>query len=324
MNNFECYSDQTVLVTGGLGAIGSRLAYRLSEVGAKVLIIDDLSSGFLLNKPDDATLIQGDLGDSNVIKEAFEYNPETIFHFAAFFANQNSVENPLDDLYTNGHATLKLFDKCASYPSVSEVVYASSSCVYSDQCDLPYSEEDKFFPSCNTPYEITKCLGEQYCKYYNGRNSTNFTSGRIFNSYGPGEMPGEYRNVIPNFIYRALRGEKLPITGTGEETRDFTFIDDVIRGFLLIGSQDTSHHVYNLATGSETRIDDLAQTINEVTDNSSGVEYYDRREWDETDRRHGDISRAKQDLGYQPTVELEEGLSRTVEWFVDNWETIHE
>ena len=317
------YAGKTVLVTGGAGAIGSCLTNKLMECGASVVILDDFSSGYEFNIPSEIEIVRGDISSRAVVAEALDYEPSHVFHLAAFFANQNSVDHPHADLETNGHGTISLLQECAQSSSVERIVYASSSCVYDESEELPYTESESVQITFNTPYEITKTLGEAYCNYFQTTTNLDVVRARVFNSYGPGEVPGEYRNVIPNFVYFAMQDEPLPITGSGKETRDFTYVDDVVRGLLRLGSpRSVSGEVYNLATGKETTIDELARIINDRTNNEAGVEYKSRREWDETDRRRGSIQKSSEAFGFEPRVRLESGIDKTASWFENNWESI--
>lgn len=177
--------------------------------------------------------------------------------------------------------------------------------------------------SLTTPYQITKMLGELYCNFFHHHYGLPVVKARFFNSYGPGEIPGQYRNVIPNFIYWALRGLPLPITGTGDETRDFTYVDDLIDGVLrLTVSERAVGREYNLSGDQEIRIRDLAGMVNQLVGNKAGISYLPRRKWDTKSRLKASIQRAQQELGYEPKTSFEDGLSRTVQWFKDNWELI--
>ena len=175
----------------------------------------------------------------------------------------------------------------------------------------------------STPYQITKMTGEMYCNLFHDHYKLPVVKARFFNSYGPGEVPGQYRNVIPNFIYWALLGEPLTITGTGDETRDFAYIDDLIDGLLRAGYFDAAIGAeFNLAGGRETKIADLASMVNDATGNTSGIRFVKRRKWDTRSRRLASIERAKNLIGYQPCKEFGEGLAETVSWFRDRWENI--
>ena len=175
----------------------------------------------------------------------------------------------------------------------------------------------------STPYQVTKMLGELYCNFFHHHYDLQVVKPRFFNSYGPGEVPGQYRNVIPNFIYWAMKGLSLPITGTGEETRDFTYVGDLVDGLLRAGYLKTAiGQEFNLASGRETKIIDLANMVNEATGNKAGVDFASRRKWDTKSRLLASIDRARELIGYEPKTPFEEGLKGTIQWFHDNWDKI--
>ncbi|HEU4877846.1 MAG TPA: NAD-dependent epimerase/dehydratase family protein [Gemmatimonadaceae bacterium] len=307
-----------VVVTGGAGAIGSRVVRRLLADGAEqVVVVDDLSSGYewLLPRDPRVRLIRGDVCDLSTLNLGVKES--VVFHLAAFFANQNSVDHPADDLHTNGLGTLNVL-RWAADNNARRVVYASAGCsIAGHGIDAPIREEMPVSLHLDTPYQITKALGEFYCNYFLSQVSS--VRCRFFNSYGPGEVPGNYRNVIPNFIWRALHGEPLFITGTGEETRDFIFVDDLVNGLLRCAYTPQAHgEAINLGTGVQTRIIDLAMTIRELCNSRSDIRYVARRAWDHSVRRQADIGKAQTLLGLSPNVGLREGLERTVQWFHEN------
>ena len=320
----EYYRNKVVLVTGGAGAIGSNLSRALAELGAKVIILDDLSSSEVWNVPSlpEVLFVEGDILDEVKLKRVFFERPRIVFHLAAFFANQNSVDHPERDLMVNGMGTLRLLEY-SLLAGVERFVYASSGCsIYGSESPLPLREE---FMSMHlsTPYQITKMLGELYCNFFFNHYGLKVVKPRFFNSYGPGEVPGEYRNVIPNFIYWAMKGLPLPITGSGEETRDFTYVGDIVDGLLRAGAMESAiGKEFNLASGKETRIIDLANMINQATGNRAGISFAQRRKWDTKSRLLASIERAKELIGYEPQVPFEEGLKHTIEWFRKNWEKI--
>ncbi len=299
------------LVTGGAGAIGGNVSRELIKRGFRVVVLDNLSSGFKGNIPK-CRFINGDICDNKVLKKAFGYSPDVVFHLAANFANQNSVDHPEKDLRTNGLGTLRLLR--FSRKNNCRFVYASSSCVYGNR---PGSlREEHVSASLDTPYAFSKLLGEQYVNFFHANFGMWTSIVRYFNSYGPGEYPGRYRNVIPNFISIALKGKALPITGTGDETRDFTYVQDVVEGTLLSAEKESANgKTFNLGSGKETKIKVLAAKINEITGNNAGVEFVKRREWDHISRRLAYIGKSKKILGYNPKVGLDKGLKSTVEWF---------
>jgi nucleoside-diphosphate-sugar epimerase len=166
-------------------------------------------------------------------------------------------------------------------------------------------------------------LGELYCNFIHNHYGLKVVKPRLFNSYGPGEVPGQYRNVIPNFIYLAMKGKPLPITGTGEETRDFTYVGDIVDGLLRAGSLEKAvGQEFNLASGEETRIIDLANMTNKAVGNTAGIQTAQRRKWDTKSRLLASIDRASQLIGYKPETSFEVGLENTIGWFRDNWDKI--
>lgn len=323
----KAYKGKKVLVTGGAGAIGSNLTRALAETGAeKVFVLDDLSSAERWNVPSlpNVLFVEGDILDEIKLKRIFFEEPEYIFHLAAFFANQNSVDHPEKDLMINGMGTLRLLEYATiAKAKVKRFVYASSGCsIYGSSAPLPLKEE---FMSLHlsSPYQITKMLGELYCNFFHHHHDLPVVKARFFNSYGPGEIPGQYRNVIPNFIYWALKKKPLPITGTGDETRDFTYVSDIVDGLLKAGIADNViGEEFNLASEVETKIKDLAEMINSLTGSSSGINFLERRKWDTKSRLLASVDKARRLIGYEPKTGFEDGLKNTINWFEENWESI--
>ena len=326
MNYKEHYNGKTVLVTGGAGAIGSRLTRSLVNLGATVIVLDDLSSGYEWNLPNDAgnlLFVKGDVTNDIDLKRVFSEKPDMVFHFAAFFANQNSIDYPEKDLRTNGFGILKLLEYSAIYGQLERFVYASSGCsIYGDSTNFPLKEDD-ISTHLSTPYQVTKMLGELYCNYFFKQYDVKVVKTRFFNSFGPGEVPGQYRNVIPNFIYWAMKGLSLPITGTGEETRDFTYVGDIVDGLLRAGYLEGAiGEEFNFASGTETKIIDLAKMVNEHTGNKAPIKFTERRKWDTKPRLLGSYEKAKKHIGFEPKTSFEQGLKNTIEWFRENWDNI--
>ena len=323
----EYYHGKIILITGGAGLIGSNLARHLADLGAGlVIILDDLSAGYEWNIPRRGNIlfIKGSVTDETVLKRVFHENPVVVYHLAAFFANQNSVDYPERDLQVNGLGTLRVL-QYATLARVRRLVYASSGCsIYGSQAPLPLREE---FVSLHltTPYQITKMLGELYCNFFHHHYGLPVVKTRLFNVYGPGEVPGQYRNVIPNFIYWALNGMPLPIAGLPDATRDFTYVDDIVDGLLRAGYYEQCiGREMNLASGREVRIIELAELVNRLTGNSAGVTLVPRRRWDTKARVWASIERARELIGYEPSTSFECGLERTLKWFRSNWARIEE
>ena len=302
-----------ILVTGGAGAIGSHLVLSLIASGHEVTVLDDLSSGYKDLIPKTIDFLYGSITDDAILEAAFDRRPDVVFHLAALFANQQSVDRPQLDLGVNGLGTLKLLEKCEKF-KVARFIYTSSSCVYGHQ-EKNLHEEDKL-QDLDTPYAATKLLGEHYAKIWSQKKEFSVKVVRIFNSYGPNEFPGKYRNVIPNFIEKALRGESLTILGEGTETRDFTYVSDVVNGLLLASTiTDDDFGIYNIGSGIGTKILDLANQINVITGNQAPLTFAPRRNWDHILHRGSDISLAKEKLNFSPTVSLSDGLKQTFDWF---------
>ena len=320
------YSGKKILVTGGAGMIGSNLIKILLKAEPeRIIVIDDLSASFEWNLPKDPKVyfIHGSILDEEKMKRAFSFRPQYVFHLAAHFANQNSVDHPETDLLVNVLGTLRTL-QYAQLVGVERFVFASSGCsVYGSNAPLPFKEEYRVSLHLDTPYQINKLVGELYCNYFHDYYGLPVAITRAFNVYGPGEVPGKYRNVIPNFIWWAMHGQPLPITGTGEETRDFAFVEDVVDGTLRMGViKEAIGEAINLASGTETKIIDLAKMINEITGNKAGIISKPRRDWDRAVRRRASIEKARRILGYEPKTDIKTGLKKTYEWIVSNREEI--
>lgn len=316
------YEGKTVLITGGAGAIGSNLTRAVAELKARtVIVFDDLSAAYEWNIPSlpNVLFVKGSVTDEAALKRVFAVKPDIVYHLAAFFANQNSVDYPQRDLAINGLGTLLVY-QYAQMCGAGRVVYASSGCsIYGSQAPLPL-KEDFMSMHLTTPYQITKMLGELYANFFNHHYGLPIVKTRFFNSYGPGEVPGQYRNVIPNFIFRALSGLPLPFTGSGEETRDFTYVLDIVNALLRAGfCEHAVGQEMNIASGREVKILWLAERINELTGNKAGILRAERRVWDTKKRLLACIDRAKDLLGYEPKMDFEDGLAKTIQWFRDHW-----
>lgn len=321
----ETFNNKTILVTGGAGAIGTNLVKALNKLGTKkVIIIDDFSSSYPWNIATDpkVSLIQGSILDEEKLRWAFKEKPQIVYHLAAHFANQNSVDNPETDLMVNGMGTLKVLEH-AHLVGVDRFIYASSGCgIYGADSKMPF-EEHNVSMKLYTPYQVTKMLGELYTNYYYNLYHLPIVNARFFNSYGPGEVPGKYRNVIPNFFYWSINKKALPITGTGDETRDFTYVGDIVNGLLAMAHfEEAIGEAFNLATGREIRIADLAEWINEITGNNAGIEFKKRRDWDKKNRLLASIEKAKRVLGYSSNMDFKKGLLNVNSWFTENWQNI--
>ncbi|MDO5851541.1 MAG: NAD-dependent epimerase/dehydratase family protein [Methanobacteriaceae archaeon] len=326
MSNAEnTYKDSVVLVTGGSGCVGSNLVHKIAKYDPKkIIILDNLSSSYKWNTPQEDCIefIQGDICDDQILKRVFKEEPDFIFHLAAHFANQNSVDNPEKDLKVNGLGILKVLEY-AQLTNVERFVYSSSGCgVYGLDSKMPFKEDDISI-KLHTPYQVTKLLGELYTNYFHNLYDMNIVNARFFNVFGPGEVPGKYRNVIPNFMYWAMNKQPLPITGDGTETRDWTYIEDILQGLTRMGYvKKAVGESINLGSGKDHQVIDMANTINDLCSNEAGIKFTQRRNWDAKTKLLSSVDKAEKILNYKPQHTFHEGLENTHQWFVDNWKQI--
>ncbi len=327
MREYNEFQDKTILVTGGAGCVGSNLTRKLADLGAeKVIILDNMSSAYHWNIPDRDAIqfVQGDILSDEDLKRVFKEKPDYVYHLAAHFANQNSVDEPETDLMVNGIGILKVLEH-AQLTGVDRFIYSSSGCgVYGLESKMPFKEHDISI-SLHTPYQVTKLLGELYTNYFHNLYDVPIVNARFFNVFGPGEVPGKYRNVIPNFFYWAMNGQPLPITGEGTETRDWTFVDDICNGLLAMAIEEEAiGEAINLGSGQDHRVIDMANRVNELSGNEAGIEFKERRNWDAKTKLLSSIEKAKDILGYKPTVSFDDGLVKVHDWFETNWDNIQE
>ncbi len=285
-----------------------------------------MSSAYHWNIPDRDAIqfVQGDILSDEDLKRVFKEKPDYVYHLAAHFANQNSVDEPETDLMVNGIGILKVLEH-AQLTGVDRFIYSSSGCgVYGLESKMPFEEHDISI-SLHTPYQVTKLLGELYTNYFHNLYDVPIVNARFFNVFGPGEVPGKYRNVIPNFFYWAMNGQPLPITGEGTETRDWTFVDDICNGLLAMAIEEEAiGEAINLGSGQDHRVIDMANRVNELSGNEAGIEFKERRNWDAKTKLLSSIEKAKDILGYKPTVSFDDGLVKVHDWFETNWDNIQE
>lgn len=327
----DYYKGKYILVTGGAGAIGSNLSLTLSIlVGptGRIIILDNLSS---IKKQDQWNIpstpnikfIKGDIRMDKYLKLAFSYSPNIIFHLASFFANQKSVDYPEDSISVDVQGLIKILEY-SKLSKVEKFIYASSGCAIGKYSNLPIKEVH-ISMDLSTPYQINKLTGEMFCNFYNRHYGLRTVNCRLFNSYGPGEIPGKYRNVIPNFIYFAKKKEKLVITGTGEESRDFTYVLDLIQGLLKAGYYESAiGEGINVASSVEIKIIDLAQMINKLIGNEAGLLFAEKRKWDKKIRVLASIEKSRKLIHYNPIISFENGLKENITWFNNNWDKINQ
>jgi len=300
------------VITGGAGFIGSNLSHSLYEDN-DVIVIDNLLTGHFENISDIADkirFVKDDLKNLEMLKQEFD-SADYVFHQAALPSVQRSVEDPVTSNRNNIDGTLNVL-VAARDCGVRKVVFASSSSVYGDTPTLPKREEMK--PNPKSPYAITKLAGEYYSRVFSEIYGLKTVSLRYFNVFGPRQDPNsQYAAVIPLFITRILKKEPPIIYGDGTQTRDFTFVKDVVRANLL-AAESRAEGVFNIACGRQITLNDLADQIMKVVGIKMDKVYESPRTGDIKDSL-ADISSAREKLGYDPKFDLNSGLRETIKWF---------
>ena len=317
MKKSKPFENSSILVTGGNGAVGSHLVKKLLEQSAKVVVLDDFSQSYQRNLLSDKNLkkIKGNITNEKILKKTFSTKFDYVFHLAARFANELSVKNPMEDLKVNVQGTLQVLLH-SSKQNLKRFIYTSSSSLYGVQNATLFKEI--LYPNPSTPYAASKLSAEHYCNAIGKLTGLKYTIVRLSNSYGPFDPPGKFRNVIPNFFDAAMHNKNLVITGTGNETRDFTYVDDTVNGILLAARKKSSENqLFNLGTGQETKILKIAKIILNLTKSDSKIVFKSRRTFDPIIRRKMDISKSRKLLGYSPETKIEDGLKITYDWFLN-------
>lgn len=303
------------LITGGAGFIGSSIARRLVALDEEVVVLDDFSTGKrenLEDLKDRVTIVEGDICDVDAVTAATD-GADFVLHHAAVVSVVRSVEEPVRSNAVNVDGTLNCLI-AARDAGVKRFVFAASSSAYGDSVDLPKREDMK--PDPLSPYGVSKLVGEMYCRVFNDVYSLPTVSLRYFNIFGPHQDPhSQYAAVIPIFITKLLKGERPTIYGDGEQSRDFTYIDNAVDANLAAAVSPTAPgKVINVACGQRFSLNDLIRRLWDLTGSKTEPIYADPRPGD-VKHSLGDISAAQRFLGYAPRVSFEEGLRHTVEWF---------
>jgi UDP-glucose 4-epimerase len=308
------------VVTGGAGFIGSHVAARLAALGCRVLIVDDLSTGDESNLADlngRVEFLRGDLCEPDVCRQAVE-GAEVVFHLAAIPSVPRSLEDPWRSHDANVNATLRLLEACRK-AGVRRIVYSSSSSVYGDCAVLPKVESAEPLP--RSPYAASKLAGEQYVLAYARGGLVEGVALRYFNVFGPRQSPhSAYAAVIPAFLMAAVEGRRPTLFGDGSQTRDFTFVDNVVEANILAATRPreaANGWVVNVGAGLQTSLLALLDAISVVTGRRLQPECRPLRPGDVHDSL-ASLDRAAEVLRYRPGIGLEEGLRRTWAWFSES------
>jgi UDP-glucose 4-epimerase len=314
-------NKQTILITGGAGFIGSHLADRLIKEGYKVIVVDNLSSGKRKNLNPRAKFYKADIRNKKALANIFEKEkPRDVFHLAAQINLRKSVEDPTEDAKINilgGLNLIQCFLQSNPFPTWEGAKFIFSStggAIYGDAKVIPTSEN--FLARPMSPYGIAKLSFEHYLDYYQKVFGLDFVSLRYANVYGPRQNSKGEAGVVAIFCDQILSKNKPVIYGDGQQTRDYVFVDDIVEANVL-SLQKNIQGIFNIGTGKETSVNQLFQKINKIFDGKIQKKHSPAKKGEQK-RSCLDCRKAKKDLGWKNKVDLDEGLERTVEWFVKN------
>lgn len=330
--------NSKILIVGGAGFVGSNLAhYLLAECSPReLLIVDNLLSSDASNIPNDPRVefVFGSITEDKILR-ALPDDLDYIFHLSCYHGNQSSIADPLADHYNNTLTSLKLFERSKEITTLKKVVYAAAGCAVAEKTFEEAAATLEDAPVSlfhDSPYSISKLIGEMYGNFYWQQYGVPFVKARFQNVYGPREILGAgqwrgtphtvWRNVTPTFIWKSLHGEALPLDNGGNASRDFIFVEDMARGLVACAEKGVAGEAYNLASGCETTIGDLAQKINLLTGNPTPVERKPARDWDRSGKRFGSTVKSKEELGFETKIFIDQGLAQTVAWTRTNYNLI--
>ncbi len=331
--------NSRALVVGGAGFVGSNLVLALLDQGAsEVIVVDNLLSSEASNIPVDSrvTFIHGSIADQRILNRlpaALDF----VWHLACYHGNQSSIADPIADHDNNTLTSLMLFNHLSQKVKTRKIIYAAAGCAVAEKtADDPIAtpEDAPISLFHDSPYSISKIIGEMYGNYYFTRSGLPFVRARFQNVYGPREILGAgqwrgtpatvWRNVVPTFIWKAINGETLLLDNGGQGSRDFIFVRDLVEGLIACALRGSPGQAYNLASGVETTISTLSKKIIDITNSESVIKTADKRDWDNSIRRFGSTEKSKGSLGFTATTPLDQGLTLTVEWFLENRNLISE
>jgi UDP-glucose 4-epimerase len=307
----RAFSGRRVLVTGGAGFVGGALARRLAEADARVTVLDDLFTGRSEVVPTNSQLVVGSVVDETLVRQLVA-EASVVFHMAA----RNiiaSTKDPREDFATNIGGTLNVL-LAARDSKVDRVVYTGSTSIYGNPRSIPINEDDP--PVALSPYAVSKLGGELYCNAFYENYGVPVAVVRYSNVFGVGQRPDNpYCGVVAKFFAAAIDGKPLQVHGDGEQTRDYTYIDDAVDATLLAAIRPRAEgEVFNVGTGIETSVNELAVKVGRAVEVDVDVVHIDRRDIDNIRRRVVNIEKARRMLRWSPQVTLSAGLERTAEW----------
>jgi len=327
------FAGQSILVVGGAGFVGSNLVRAiLGDDPRKVTIVDNFLSADPSNVPAHPAvrLVAGSITSDRVLA-GLDDDLDYAFHLACYHGNQSSIVDPLADHENNTLTTLKLLERLRDIGSLKKVVYSAAGCAVAAKTfdgAAATVEDAPISLFHDSPYSISKIVGEMYGNYYYARYKLPFVKARFQNVFWPSEILGAgrwrgtpatvWRNVTPTFIWKSLHREALPVENGGVASRDFIFVEDVARGLMACALQGEPGEVYNLGSGVETTVLELAHRINALTGNRTPIALTPARDWDRSGQRFAAVGKAREKFGFAAKVSHEEGLARTIEWTTAN------
>ena len=327
-------SNAKILIVGGAGFVGSNLCHHIlsTQNPNEVWIVDNLLSSVIDNVPHDPRVrfIFGSIADERILRQ-LPIDLEFVFHLACYHGNQSSIADPIADHENNTLTSLKLFEHIKNFPKLQKVVYAAAGCAVAEKTfndARPTPEDAPVSLFHDSPYSISKLIGEMYGNYFWMSYKLPFVKARFQNVYGPRETLGAgrwrgtahtvWRNVVPTFIWKSMHGEALPLDNGGNTSRDFIFVEDMVRGLVACAQKGRPGEAYNLASGVEITIGDLATMINNIVGNTTPVDLRPARDWDRSGKRFGSTEKSREKLGFTAEVSIEYGLRKTIDWTRDN------
>jgi UDP-glucose 4-epimerase len=336
-NDFSEFTGKKLLVVGGAGFVGSNLVLKLLEQDPKeVIIVDNLLSSDITNVVQDprVTFVCGSITDEAIL-EALPADLNYVWHLSCYHGNQSSIHDPLADHENNTLTSLKLFNRLSNNKNIKKVVYAAAGCAVAEKTYEEASATTEDAPVSlyhDSPYSVSKIIGELYGNYFFQSTGFPIVKARFQNVFGPREMLGAgrwrgtrhtvWRNVTPTFVWKSMHHEELGLDNGGQTTRDFIFVEDMARGLMCCAKNGKPGENYNLASGVETTIKELAETINELTGNPTPMVLQPARPWDRSGCRFGSTEKSKHEIGFEAQVSLREGLEKVVAWTREHKKTI--